>query len=77
MAPGDCATERLLALRQVAHATGQQVEPALEAGEHRARRQQAAPRRGELDRQRQSVEARHDLGHGARVRVVEDEVRPD
>jgi hypothetical protein len=49
----------------------------LETGEHRRGRQQSAPRGGELDGERQAVEARHDLGHGPGVRVVELEIRPN
>ena len=46
----------------------------LEAAEHRLRRQEPDPRRRQLDRQRQAVQADADLGHGRRVLVRDREV---
>ena len=58
-----------MARRHVLLARGQQREPLVEPPQHRRRRQQANARRGELDRERQSVEARADLRGGGRVFV--------
>ena len=54
--------QRALALRQVARAAAQQLQPALEALQQRRQRQQPRAVGGELDRQRQPVQARADLG---------------
>ena len=51
--------------------------PIVEPGEHRLRGQDPRPRRRELDRQRQPVEAHADLGHGRRVLVGHLERRVD
>ena len=48
----------------------------MQAVENLAQRQGAHPRRGELDRQRQPIEARADFGHDCGVVVGDDEFRP-
>ena len=60
--PLERRAQRALALRQVARAAAQQLEPALEALEQRRQRQQPRAVGGQLDRQRQPVQARADLG---------------
>ena len=77
VAPGDGATERLLARRQVARAGGQDVELVLQAGEDRVGRQELDPGRGKLDRQGHPVEPRADRGDGRGVVVGHGEARPD
>ena len=74
VAPVDRRAERLLAGGQVARAAGEEVEALLEPGEQRLGREQLRTRGGELDRERQAVEADADLGDRRRVRVRDREV---
>ena len=69
VAPVDRRAQRLLARRRVARAAAEHVEAA-EAREQRVRREELRPRRRELDREREPVEARADLGDGGRVGAV-------
>ena len=71
VAPVQRRAQRLLAGRKIARAAGQELERLLEPPRHRVGRQQAAPGRGELDRQRQAVQPAADLGHVARTLVRE------
>src|SRR5712671_1624069 len=50
VAPGDCTTQGLLPLRQVARASRQHAQLVLESGEDRVRREELDPGGGELDR---------------------------
>src|SRR5437764_3441179 len=61
VAPVERGSQRLLVLRRVAAAAGQELEAVAETGEHRGRRQELRPGRGELDRERQAVEAGAEL----------------
>ncbi len=70
IAPADRGAQRLLALRRVAGAAAEQIEPAREPVEDVLRREDLDPRRRELDRQRESVEPAADLLDDA-GRVVE------
>ena len=76
VAPVDRRPKRLLALGRVTRAAGK-VEPAAEPLEHRLWWEQLAARSGELDRERQSVEPRADLGDGRRAFICEREIPPD
>ena len=60
--PGDRVAHRPLPVRQVAIAAGQDRQPILQSGEERLWREHADPRRGQLDGQRQPVEASADRG---------------
>ncbi len=77
VAPVDRRAERLLARGQVAWAAGEEVEALLEPGEQRLRREQLRAGGGELDREREAVEADADLGDRGRVRVRHGEVGLD
>ena len=77
VAPVDRRAERLLARGQVARAAGEEVEALLEPGEQRLRGEQLGARGGELDREREAVEADADLGDRGRVRVRHGEVGLD
>ena len=68
VAPADRGAQRLLALRRVARAAAEQVEPARRGGRGSSGgREDLDPRGGELDRQREPVEAR---GRSPRSRSV-------
>ena len=73
----DRVAQRLMARGQVARAAGQQLQMLAETVEHRLRRQHVRSRRGELDRQRQAVEADADLGDRCRVGVGQLELGID
>jgi hypothetical protein len=73
VAPGDRRAQRSLPLGCGAGAAGEQGQPELEPFEKHRRRERLHARGSELDRERQAVEARADLGHLA----VYGEVRPD
>ena len=77
MTPFERRAERALPVGQVLRAAHEQVERLVETAVHRLRRQQLRPRRGQLDRERQSVESPAHAGHGAGVAVVELELRID
>ena len=62
VAPGDRVAHRLLPGGQVARAAGQQRQPPLQPGEQRRRREDLDARGGQLDGQRQAVQAAADLG---------------
>ncbi len=61
VAPVDRAAQGLLAARDVARAGAEEVEPAREAVEDRGGGEDLDAGGGELDRERQAVEARADL----------------
>ncbi len=61
VAPVDRLAQRLLPHRQVGAAAGEQGQPPFEAAEHLRRREDADPRRRQLDGERQPVEAGADL----------------
>ena len=63
------------AARQVAGAAAEQVEALVEQREHRIRRQELRARGGELDGERQAVEAPADLLDRGRVLVRQREAR--
>ena len=65
VAPGDGVAQGLLAGRQIARAAGQHVQGlrAAQAGQQGGWRQQPGPRGGQLDRQRQAIQPRADLGN--------------
>ena len=67
--------QRALALGQVARAAGQQLQPPLQPLQQRRQREQAGAVGGELDREREPVQARADLGHDGLV-VVRPPVAP-
>ena len=77
VAPVDRAAQRLLAARDVARAGAEEVEPAREAVEDRGGGEDLAAGGGELDRQRQAVEARADLLDQPLVVLAEREPRVD
>ena len=62
-------------LRRVALAAGEELEPVPESREQRDGWQQLRPRGGQLDRERQALEACADLGDGARVPLAQREAR--
>ena len=62
---------------QVARAAGEQRQAAGEAGQQRRGREELDPGGGQLDRQRQPVEAGADRGDRRRVRLVEREAGAD
>ena len=75
VAPGDRARERLLPSRQVARTNSEHLQACLEPAEQRLRCKKLDPRRGQLDGQRQPVDAFADAGDGRRVLVGGLEVR--
>ena len=75
IAPGDRGAQRLLPVRQVAAAAGQQAQRMVQPGQDRLRRQQLNPRRRQLDGQRQAVESAGDRRDRRHVLVVESESR--
>ena len=75
-APVDRLPKGLLAGRQVAWPAGEDAQPRVEPLQKHARRQRSDARRGELDRERQPVDAAADLPHvRARSSRVELEAR--
>ena len=64
----------LLAAYRGARTAGQQPEPVMQAVEDFGQRQRAHPCGGELDRQRQPIEARADFGHDCGVVVGDGEI---
>ncbi len=77
VAPGDGAPERPLPFRQRADAGRQQGQPRLQPRQHLLRGQDAGPGRGELDRERQAIEAGRDLGDRGGVGLGHLEPRVD
>ena len=67
VAPVDRGAQRLLPLGRVARAGGEHVERVVEPLEQRFRRQEPQPGGGELERERQAVEAPADGRDGGRV----------
>ena len=77
VAPLDRAAERPLALGEPgARRRPQKIEPRAETLEQRAGREEIASCRGELERQRQTVEPNAQLDHRLGVRLGELEVGP-
>ena len=77
VAPLDRPAERPLALGETgARRRPQEIEPRVETLEQRARREKIAARRGELERQRKTVEPDAELDHRLGVRLGELEVGP-
>ena len=74
VAPGDRRAQRLLPLGAVAAAARERGQPAVKAGEDRVRGKQAHAGRGQLDGQRQSVEATANGDDGVDVLLGEREV---
>ena len=77
VAPRDRAPQRLLPVGEIARARLQQAEAALQPRQDRRGRQQLDARRGQLDRQRQPVQAGADLGDRRGVVVGDLESRLD
>ena len=75
MAPGDRSPQRLLPVRKVTAAAGQQAQRMLKPGRDRLRRQQPDPRRRQLDGQRQAVQPADNLRDRRRVLIVDGESR--
>src|SRR5207344_150353 len=75
VAPVEGHAQRLLMLRCVPSAAGEEREPIRQPPEERGRRKEFGSRRRELDRKRQTVKARTELGHGGRVLLAQLEVR--
>ena len=67
--------QRLLAAYRGARPAGQQPEPVMQAIEDLGQRQGAHPRGGQLDRQRQSVEATANFRHRRGIVVGDGEIR--
>jgi hypothetical protein len=67
VAPADGVTQGALPVREVARPVRQQGQPPLQAGQQRAWGQVPHPRRGQLERQGQAVQAAADLRHGGGV----------
>ena len=76
VAPRDRAAQGLLPSWKVACARRQQPEPIAQPAEHRLGSQDPDPSRGELDRQRQAVQADADLGDRRRILVRDLESGP-
>ena len=77
VAPADGGAQRALAQRQVAVARGEQVEGAVQALKQRRRLQDAHPRGGQFERQRQAIEAPADGADRRGVGLTESEARLD
>ena len=69
--------QRLLAAHRGARTPGQQPEAVMQAVADLDQRQDAHPRRRQLDRQRHAVEAPADLRRGGGVLIGEAEIGPD
>ena len=77
VAPLDCPAERPLPLGEAgARCRPQKIEPRAETLEHGAGGKEIAACRGELERQRQTVEPNAELAHRLGVRLGELEVGP-
>ncbi len=76
VAPGDGVAQGAQPRRLVARPAGQQRQPALQPRQQRRRREDGAARGGQLDRQRQPVQADADGGDARGVVVSEGEVGP-
>ena len=76
MRPVHRGAQGLLAAHRGARTAGQQPEPVMQAVEDLGQRQRAHPRRRQLDRQRQTIQARADLGHRGGVVAADGEIRP-
>ena len=77
VAPLDRRPQRLMANGQVAVSCGQELERTGDPRQDLRRREEVAPGRRELDRERDSVEQAADLGDGRRVRFGQLESRVD
>src|SRR5207237_3440746 len=71
VAPVERRPERLLVLGGVAAAAGEEREPVPEPRQKRHGRQELRPRGGELDREREPVEAAAELGDDGRVLLAQ------
>ena len=77
VAPSDGGAERLQALRLVAGAAAEKVQAVIEPRLEGARRQDFAPRGGQLDGQRQAVQPAADGDDGGRILRLERKARAD
>ncbi len=71
VAPGDRRAHGPVACGRVPGSVGQEGQPRSQAGQQRRRWQHPGARRGQLDRQRQAVEPRADLGDDRFGRLVQ------
>ncbi len=74
VAPVERHAQRLLMPWRITPAARQQLQPVSESRQQRRRREELRPRSGELDRERQAVESRTELGDGGRVLLAQREV---
>ena len=75
VAPVERGAQRLLACRQIARAAGEEGQATVQARQERRQGEELGARRGELDRQRQAVEAAADGGEGRHVGICRGEAR--
>src|SRR4051812_11117340 len=75
VAPVDCAAQSLLSAGQVARAAGQQSQMVIKACVDCGNRQGARARRGELDGQRQAVQAPADVDEQGCVVITQRKSR--
>ncbi len=76
VAPGDGIAHRPLPGRRVQSATGQQRQPLLQPGEQRTWREDLDPGGGQLDGQRQTVQAAADVDHRLGILLGQIETGP-
>ncbi len=67
VAPADGSFEGLLTGREITRAAGEEPQAVVEAGEQGGRGEELAARGGQLEGERQAVEAHTDRGHGGGV----------
>jgi PAS domain S-box-containing protein len=77
VAPGDGAAQGALARGEVARADAQGLQPLVEQPDEGLRGESGHPRRGELDGERQAVEAATDLGDGGGIVLSQGKCRID
>ena len=75
VAPIHGGAQRLLPLRQVARAAGQQLQPARQARQHGRGRKNFDPRGRQFDGERQTIQTGANLGDRGRVFPVELKIR--
>ena len=73
--PFDRRPKRLLTLRNVEGAAGEQVQAALQTRQHCGGRKELNPCRSQFDSQRQAVQARADVRYGVAILFGETEIR--